>query len=278
MRIRHFNPKKSIYKSWDEVFQHPRQVMVKGFQTGTVTINKKGTLNPKHPRAKDIADEELEVPIIAHWVHHELLGDYLLDAGLDAQYYQDKKGGLLGSQVDEFHQKENESIAHHLAQHKINPRGVFFSHLHADHAAGVRELPSNILYVAGKGEYEEYNSKISGNYLEGMEDLQIIDFTHAEQIFPLGACADLLGDGSLWAVWTPGHTPGHMSFLVNGYDKPTFLTMDAAFIEENLKQGVAPSDYTWDVELAQKTLDKIIEFIKIYPQVRVWVGHECPIP
>jgi hypothetical protein len=37
---------------------------------------------------------------------------------------------------------------------------------------------------------------------------------------------------------------------------------------------VAPSDYTWDVEMAQETLEKIMEFLRDYPEVRVRVGHE----
>jgi len=73
---------------------------------------------------------------------------------------------------------------------------------------------------------------------------------------------------------TPGHTPGHISFLVNGMEGPVLLAMDAAFIHENLERGVAPSDYTWDVEMAQDTLEKIIEFLREYPQVRVGAGHE----
>ena len=91
---------------------------------------------------------------------------------------------------------------------------------------------------------------------------------------PLGLSVDILGDGSLWAVWTPGHTPGHMSFLVNCIDGPLLLAMDAAFIHENLERKVAPSDYTWDVEKAQESLEKVIRFLDAYPQVRVGPGHE----
>ena len=51
--------------------------------------------------------------------------------------------------------------------------------------------------------------------------------------------------------------------------------MDACFIHENLEKKVAPSSYTWNVKLAQKTLEKIIQFLKEYPQVKVLCGHEC---
>ena len=68
--------------------------------------------------------------------------------------------------------------------------------------------------------------------------------------------------------------PGMFLSLSMVWDGPLLLTMDASFIQENLKLGVAPSDYTWNEERAQDTLDKIIEFLNDYPQVRVQTGHE----
>ena len=77
-------------------------------------------------------------------------------------------------------------------------------------------------------------------------------------------------------VWLyfPGHSKGHLSFLINGLDGPVFLTMDACFIKDNLRLKIAPSDFTWDVKMAQKTLDMIIKFLEDYPEVRVICGHE----
>jgi len=274
MKIKPFSFEKSDHETWDEVFQNPRPVTVESFKTGVAVINRRGTINPGHPLAPVMADEELEVPILAHWVHHEKYGDFLLDVGLDSSYYLDPCGSLMGTAVDEYQQGEDENIAYHLAKHNINPKMVFLSHLHSDHAAGVRELTKKIHYVTGKGEYQEYQPKVHGDFLEGLNELYEIDYTHAQQMPYLGSSVDLLGDGSLWAIHTPGHTPGHSSFILNGLDGPLLLTMDAAFIKENLKQGVAPSDYTWDVAMAQQTLEKILTFLEKYPQVRVDVGHE----
>jgi N-acyl homoserine lactone hydrolase len=273
MKLVDFYYQKKGIKDWGEIFQHPRPITLETFTTGMVIINRRGTLNPEHPQAGEVKDEELEVPILCYWVHHEKQGDYLLDAGLDASYYLDPCGGLEGSEVDQFQQYENENIAYHLEKNGIHLKGVFFSHLHADHASGQRELSSDIC-VVGKGEYEYYQPEVHGDFLAGLDTLQEIDFSKAEDIPPLGPSVDLLGDGSLWAISTPGHTRGHVSFLVNGYEGPIFLTMDAAFIRENLDRGVASSDYTWDLGLAQKTLEKIIEFLQMYPQVTVLPGHE----
>jgi N-acyl homoserine lactone hydrolase len=274
MKLRTYHYKKTRQLSWVEVFQNPCPVTVQTFQTGSVIINMKGTLNPDHPRARDITNQELEVPILAHWIHHSEKGDFLLDVGLDSSYLNDPCGGLEGTSVDEYQQEENENIAYHLEKRDISLKMVFLSHLHSDHAAGLREVPKNIPYITGMGEYEEYQPEVHGDFLEGLEELFEIDYSKAQNMPFLGPSVDLLGDGSLWAIHTPGHTPGHSSFLVNGMDGPILLAMDAAFIRENLKLGVAPSDYTWNTEVAQETLEKILTFLRLYPQVRVGAGHE----
>lgn len=274
MRLKNYPYKKAKVNSWDEVFQNPCNITVESLKTGTVKINRRGTLNPDHPLAVGVQEEELEVPILSHWVHHEDKGDILLDTGLDASYIKDPCGGLEGSAVDEFKLDKYENIAYYIHDNDIKLKMVFISHLHADHAAGVRELPKDIPFVVAKGEYEEYRPKIHGDFLEGLEELYEIDFSQASKLPPLNLSVDILGDGSLWAIRTPGHTPWHMSFMVNGMDRPVLLAMDAAFIHENLEMGVAPSDYTWDVEKTQETLEKIIRFLREYPQVRVGAGHE----
>ncbi|AEG18614.1 MBL fold metallo-hydrolase [Methanobacterium paludis] len=276
-----FPVKKSRVKTWSEIFQNPRPVTVESLKTGEVEIQKVGTINPQHPKAVNVKDETLNVPIMAHIIHHEKFGAYLIDAGLDASYYNDPRGNVRGLLArffaDEFHQDKNQNIAFKLQKRHLKLKGVFLSHLHSDHMAGVRELPKDIQYVVGKGEkYPEYKPFLYGNYLKGIETLHEIDFSTVEPIPPLGPSADLLGDGSLWAVSTPGHTRGHMSFVVNGLEGPIFLTTDACFIREGLEMGVASSDYTWNVDKAQKSLDKILKFLNEYPEVKVICGHEDP--
>ena len=273
MKLVNYPYKKSLMNNWEEVFQNPCNISLKSFKTGKVKINRKGTLNPGHPLAEDVQDEELEVPILVHWVHH-YEGDFLLDTGLDASYIHNPCGGLEGSSVDEFKLVPKENIAFHINKHSIDLKMIFISHLHADHAAGIRELSKKAAYIVTKGEYEEYNPEIHGDFMDGLEVLYEIDFFKAQDIPPLGLSVDLLGDGSLWAIKTPGHTPGHMSFLLNSLNGPILLTMDAAFIHENLERGVAPSEYTWDVGKAQESLERILSFLQRYPQVRVGPGHE----
>ena len=148
--------------------------------------------------------------------------------------------------------------------------------MHPDHIAGLRDLPVEIPVVVGKGEIEDYEPDLYGNFLGDVKTVYEIDFQDSDTISPFSNCADLLGDGSLWAISTPGHTRGHMSFVVNGLKGPKLLTMDVAFIQENISYGVAPSDYTWDVAEAQRSLDLLNSFIKLFRGIEVITGHELP--
>lgn len=274
MKIKQIHIKKNQVKSWIEIFKNPCPVTIETFVTGTVDINRRGTINTEHPDAGYMKDEVLNVPIKNYLVRHNELGDFLLDAGLDKSYTDDPKGGIKGDPVDEFYQNQNQNIKFQLESRKIKPKAVYLSHLHPDHIAGIRELPKNIPYFVGKGELEQYQQETSGYFLDSVETIYEINFSKLDEIPPLGHCADLLGDGSLWAVFTPGHSMGHCSYLINGVEGLIFLTMDACFIMDNLRLKIAPSDYTWDIEMAQNSLNMILKFLKAFPEVKVICGHE----
>ena len=287
MERKAFNVKNHKFKEWDEVFNNPQPLKVKSFITGYVLLNKRGALNPEHPKAGFINDEVLEVPVLAHWIHHEKLGDYLIDTGLDSSYHDDPHGNMKGLFskffikanlfVDEYKQAENQNISYHVEKEGIKLKGVFFTHLHSDHVAGTRELPKNIIYATGKDEkYHDYKPFFYGDYLKGVKTLYEIDFKDAADMPILGKCIDIFGDGSLWAISTPGHTKGHISFLINALNGPILLAGDVCFIELSLKNGVAPSSYTEDVKVNQETFDRIIEFKRTYPKIEVICGHSLP--
>ncbi len=275
MKIKPYDLKKNCFKNWNDIFKNPAPVELKSFKTGSVTIDLGGTLNPNHPHSPRLSGK-VDVPIMIHLVSHRFLGDFLLDTGLDKSYYGDLYGGIETPLKEEFYQGKNENIGYHLADEGSKLKAVFLSHLHPDHIAGLRDLPSNIPVVVGKGEIEDYQPELYGDFLGQTENVYEIDFSSLNDIFPIGKSADLLGDGSLWAVSTPGHTRGHVSYIVNGLSGPSLLTMDVAFIEENIRYGVAPVDYTWNVDEAQKSLDRIIIFLKMFHDVKIITGHEIP--
>ncbi|HEX5225679.1 MAG TPA: N-acyl homoserine lactonase family protein [Solirubrobacteraceae bacterium] len=121
---------------------------------------------------------------------------------------------------------------------------IVLTHLHFDHAGGLGLLPASIPIVVQRREWEagaeraaiERNFFYPRDYALDERELVLIDGDH-----------DLLGDGSIELLLTPGHTPGHMSVrvgesLVIGVDVGHFAsTLDdhrfPAFADDFAEQG-----------------------------------------
>jgi N-acyl homoserine lactone hydrolase len=88
---------------------------------------------------------------------------------------------------------------------------VVMTHLHFDHAGALALLPAGIPIVVQRREWEaahdaaaiERNFYLPADYAHAAERVTLVDGDH-----------DLLGDGSIRLLLTPGHTPGHQSLLV----------------------------------------------------------------
>ena len=88
---------------------------------------------------------------------------------------------------------------------------VVLTHLHYDHAGGLALLPSSIPIVVQRREWEAAQdpARAARNYFHD------VDFASAAPRVVLvdGDC-DLLPDGSIRLLLTPGHTPGHQSVCI----------------------------------------------------------------
>jgi N-acyl homoserine lactone hydrolase len=88
---------------------------------------------------------------------------------------------------------------------------VVLTHLHFDHAGGLALLPSSVPIVVQRREWAaghdaaavKKNFFLPADYGSVDEQIVLIDGDH-----------DLLGDGSIQLLLTPGHTPGHQSVRV----------------------------------------------------------------
>jgi N-acyl homoserine lactone hydrolase len=88
---------------------------------------------------------------------------------------------------------------------------IILTHLHWDHAGGLSLLPSGIPVVVQRREWEagkdadaiKRNFFFPRDYADDERDLILVDGDH-----------DLLGDGSIELLLTPGHTPGHQSVRI----------------------------------------------------------------
>jgi len=88
---------------------------------------------------------------------------------------------------------------------------VVLTHLHFDHVGALALLPASIPIVIQRREWEggrdaatiRRNFFFPRDYAVGDREIVLVDGDH-----------DLLGDGSIELLSTPGHTPGHQSVRV----------------------------------------------------------------
>jgi glyoxylase-like metal-dependent hydrolase (beta-lactamase superfamily II) len=135
----------------------------------------------------------------------------LVDTGLHPAAVADPAAHYDGAESLRLFRLEQEaSVAERVDLATVT--GVVITHLHFDHAGGLALLPPALPIAIQRREWEaahEADAVARNFYLPrdyegiGEEQLELVDGDH-----------DLLGDGSIRLLATPGHTPGHQSVLV----------------------------------------------------------------
>lgn len=120
-----------------------------------------------------------------------------------------------------------ETLTSHLERLEIDPgrvRWVVISHLHFDHAGGLRELP-NATVVVQRREWEAgFDADLSARY--GLRK-RYFDLGHAVEL--VEGEHDLFGDGAVTCLPSYGHTPGHQSMRVRSEQGDHILVADACY-------------------------------------------------
>jgi N-acyl homoserine lactone hydrolase len=119
--------------------------------------------------------------------------------------------------------EQEQSIAEQLDLASLSK--VVLTHLHWDHVGGLSLIPPSVPLVIQRSEWEAghdddavaRNFFLTRDYTGQQREIELVDGDH-----------DLLGDGSVELLLTPGHTPGHQSLrigeLVLGIDVAHFAS------------------------------------------------------
>ncbi len=278
--IKNYLVEKSKFKDWEAVFANPASIKIETLTTGIIVSKISGLLNLKNINASQLKDGIANIPVLAHVVRHEKYGDYLIDTGFDSSFANEVGGNFKGILKKLYfnnryiQERSSEGIEVQLKEKHINLNGVFLTHIH-EHAAGSPSLPNEIPYVYGEGEREtSFFPLVYSNFFKNKMNLQKIAFSMGQNMPILGRCVDIFGDGSFWAVSTPGHTKGHISYIINGKETQTFITGDACISKKGFELGVETGKYSSNIEEGRDSFLKIKEFIRQYPYLKIIFGHE----
>jgi N-acyl homoserine lactone hydrolase len=134
----------------------------------------------------------------------------LVDTGLHPRAASDSASHYDGApSISAFELEQEQSIADQVDLRTISQ--VVITHLHFDHAGGLSLLPHRVPIVVQRHEWHGARSpdSIARNFYLPVDYAGV-----AERVRLVDGDHDLLGDGSIRLLFTPGHTPGHQSIIV----------------------------------------------------------------
>lgn len=188
------------------------------------------------------ADYEIPVPfyLITHPKGHTIIdGGNAVEAATDPRGHWGAICNVYNPVMD-----VSEGCVAQLERLGIKPEDVKYvvqSHLHLDHTGAVGRFP-NATHIVQRPEYEYAFTPdwfAAGGYIRKDFDRpglkwQFLNGTQDDFY-------DIYGDGTLTTVFTPGHAPGHQSFLVRlPQSGPILLTVDAAYTTDHWEERSLP--------------------------------------
>ncbi len=253
---------------------------IHAIQTGTVAIKQRQRVGVGRGLARLIAtliDPQWTpfLPIYA-WVIEHPEGLLVVDTGETARTAQ--AGYFPGWNpyyrlgVREQVQPEDE-IGPQLRGRGLSPddvRWVVLTHLHTDHAGGLAHFPraevllSRAAYDGAAGFAGQLRGALPQHWPSWFAP-RLVHFD-GESFGPFVRSRRLTQAGDVILVPTPGHSPGHLSVVVQEPEQLVFLAGDASYTEQLLLDGVVDGVST-DPVAAQQTLRAIQQLTQTTPTV-----------
>lgn len=158
------------------------------------------------------------------------------------------------------------TLAEQLQQLRVRPGDVDvvgISHMHGDHIGQAAQF-TNARLVIGKRDFE---------MLEGRPEDSLKAWRGAGKSVTLAnADTDIFGDGSVLALYLPGHTPDHLALLVKLKSGPVLLTGDLYHSTIAREKRAVPGFNTSRAQTLQ-SMDKFDALAK-QTGARVIIQHE----
>lgn len=216
--------------------------------------------------------EEFDVPVPFYLIEHPK-GWVLYDTGNAYETVHNKKehwGDVLAAY--NVVMSEEQWCVNAIQKVGVKPEDIKYvvlSHLHLDHAGCVGHFP-NARYVVQRKEL--HFAYVPDYYMKGAYIRKDFDKDVDWMILEGEPSYDLFGDGKIITVFTPGHTPGHQSLLVNLEKSGSMLfAADSCYTVENLVDNALPGLAANYIEAV-----KSVEVLKRYEAngAQIVVGHD----
>lgn len=231
----------------------------------------------------------VEMPINVYVIEHAD-GLVLFDTGADRavvtdpDYWPDRITRLFMDHIFRWDLGPDDTLGRQLelAGHSTaDVTKAVISHLHADHVGGIRDIPGADLFVA-KDAWEHMKGPHPEREMVMRRDIALLGAKWQEIAFqptddpalvPFGESFDLMGDGSMIVLPTPGHIAGSVSMLVKRSDDPPLLLVgDLTYGDELLERDQTPA--TGDTGVLLQSFAKVRALRETMPDLIILPAHD----
>ena len=180
-------------------------------------------------------------------------------------------GNVVLIDVGSFAQRQ--LLLDRLAAHGLTPGDVthvLLTHSHWDHSVNWVMFPGAKVLIDG-GELEWALQEPWG--ITPVPELYVRELSTSPQISRIGPGARILPGISAYSA--PGHTPGHLVYLLEGESHDVLFTGDAAKNRAEILSRTA--DMTYDQELSARSIESIWALWRRKPGTILVPGHDVPM-
>lgn len=187
------------------------------------------------------------VPINCFLIEHPSEGPILVDTGINweqARKHKEYYTGLVGLVTDEDEylmqlEEEINSQLQVLGYKCSDVKKILLTHLHEDHIGGLKHFPHAKVFISSQ-EWLLKDKKILGlipgvypKSIAPVADLEVISYSSGS-FYNFPKSQDVLGDGSMVWLPTPGHSSGHSSIFIKFGDYQVLLGGDSLYTLRHL--------------------------------------------
>jgi glyoxylase-like metal-dependent hydrolase (beta-lactamase superfamily II) len=267
------------------VIDQPGPVTVETINSADWAVDRSGLIDLKDARASQLGDGPEPIQVFFHVIRHPQRGTFIVDTGIERALRDDRPHAAIRGFIARYMHLErldvHVALGDWLRDHRVD--GVMLTHLHLDHVSGMPDVPHGTPIYAGP---RETDSRTFANLfvrssidraLAGQDSLAEWQFApDADGRF--AGVLDVFGDGSVWAIWAPGHTPGSTAYLVRTPDGPVLLTGDVCHTRWGWEHDVAPGSFTADHAANADSLARLRRLVAEHPAIEVRLGHQRLAP
>jgi N-acyl homoserine lactone hydrolase len=267
------------------VIDQPGPVVLETVDSVDWEVDRSGLLDLSDPKAKaaGLKDTPEPIQVFFHVLRHPTRGTFIVDTGVERALRDDKEHAAIRGLVAHFMHTDRMQfrmpLADWLAHEKTPLQGVLLTHLHLDHVSGMPDVPKGTPIYAGPGEAGDTDA----TYIVTRANIDrafagqapVSEWPYAPD--PDGrflGIVDIFGDGSVWALAMPGHTPGSTAYVVRTPDGPVLLTGDVCHTVWGWQNDVPPGKFTSDRARNVDSLARLKRLAAEHPKMRVLLGHQ----